>query len=74
VGDNHWVYVSLDVKMIGHAVIFKSINVKQMERLTDFHRISDDLTISQAYDLLQKGDLPVSAENLPASGDHSGKK
>src|SRR3981081_3761495 len=40
VGDNHWEYVSLDVKMVGHAVIFKSINVKQAERLTDFHRVS----------------------------------
>jgi hypothetical protein len=69
VGDNHWVYVSLDVKMIGHAVIFKSINVRQVERLSDFRRISDDLTISQAYELLQKGEHPVTAENHPAAGN-----
>ncbi|HEY2499514.1 MAG TPA: hypothetical protein VGK24_20830 [Candidatus Angelobacter sp.] len=66
VGDDHWVYVSLDVKMVGHAVIFKSINVRQMERLTDFHRMNDDITISQAYELLQKNESPVSAENQPA--------
>ncbi len=65
VGDRHWEIVSLDVKMIGHAVIFKSINVKQQERLTDFHRVSDSLTISEAYELLEKGDAPVSAENQP---------
>jgi hypothetical protein len=63
VGDNHWEYVSLDVKMVGHAVIFKSINVKQLERLTDFHRVSDNLTISEAYQLLEKGQTPVSAQN-----------
>jgi hypothetical protein len=62
VGDNHWEYVSLDVKMVGHAVIFKSINVKQQERLTDFHRVRDNLTISEAYELLEKGDTTV-AEN-----------
>jgi hypothetical protein len=66
VGDDHWVYVSLDVKMVGHAVIFKSINVRQVERLTDFHRMNDDITISQAYELLQKNESPVSAENQPA--------
>jgi len=49
VGENHWEIVALDVRMAGHAVIFKSINVKQMQRLTDFHRVSDDLTIAQAY-------------------------
>lgn len=63
VGDDHWVYVSLDVKMAGHAVIFKSISVKQVERLTDFQRMSDDLTISQAYQLLEKGEQPISAQN-----------
>ena len=63
VGDNHWVYVSLDVKMIGHAVIFKSISVRQVERISDFHRVSDSLTISDAYQLLEKGDNSVSAEN-----------
>src|ERR1051326_8764770 len=37
VGDDHWEVISLDVKMSGHAVIFKNINVKQYQRLTDFH-------------------------------------
>jgi hypothetical protein len=63
VGEDHWEIVALDVKMSGHAVIFKSINVKQLQRLTDFQRVSDDLTISQAYQMLEKGEYPVSAEN-----------
>jgi len=65
VGDNHWEVVALDVRMSGHAVVFKSINVKQLQRLTDFHRVSDDLTIAQAYQLLVKGDNPISAESQP---------
>lgn len=55
VGPNHWEVVSTDVNMSGHAVIFKSINVKQHEVLSDFRRMPDDLTISQAYEILEKG-------------------
>ena len=63
VGDDHWEIVALDVKMAGHAVIFKTINVKQLQRLTGFHRISDNMTISEAYQLLEKDNSTVSAEN-----------
>ncbi|HEX4604148.1 MAG TPA: hypothetical protein VH724_09160 [Candidatus Angelobacter sp.] len=63
VGDAHWEIVALDVKMTGHAVIFKSINVKQLQRMTDFRRVKDDLTIAEAYQMLQKDEHPVSAEN-----------
>jgi hypothetical protein len=73
VGENHWEIVGLDVKMTGHAVIFKSINVRQIQRLTDFHRVSDDLTISQAYQLLEKGEHPVSAENQSIAAQPLGK-
>lgn len=66
VSEDHWEVVGLDVKMSGHAVVFKSINVKQMQRLTDFRRVSDALTISEAYQLLEKGEHPVSAENQPS--------
>src|SRR6478736_5607636 len=63
VADDHWEIVSLDVKMSGHAVIFKSINVKQLQRITGFHRVSDKMTISEAYQLLEKGEETVSAGN-----------
>ena len=71
VGDDHWEIIGLDVKMTGHAVIFKSINVRQIQRLTDFHRVSDDLTISEAYQLLEKGEHSVSAENQPSEANLS---
>lgn len=74
IGDDHWEWVSLDVKMSGHAVIFKSINVKQLQRITGFHRISDSMTISEAYQLLEKGDAAVSAENEGNTANSLGKK
>src|SRR4029077_8619684 len=73
VGDDHWEIVSLDVRMSGRAVIFKSINVKQKQRLTDFRRVSDNLTISEAYRLLQKDSEPVSAQNQPGAATPLGK-
>ena len=73
VGDDHWEIVSLDVKMSGRAVIFKTINVKQKQRLSDFRRVSDNLTISEAYQLLQKDGEPVSAQNQPGAAAPMGK-
>lgn len=73
VADDHWEIVSLDVRMSGHAVVFKTINVKQLQRITDFHRISDNMTISEAYQLLEKGDA-VSAENQGGTADSLVKK
>jgi hypothetical protein len=74
VGDDHWEVVSLDVKMSGHAIIFKTINVKQMQRLTDFRRVSNDLTIAQAYQMLVNPENPVSAEKQPGVANPHGKK
>ena len=74
VADDHWEIVSLDVKMSGHAVIFKNINVKQLQRITGFHRISDNMTISEAYQLLEKGDSTVSAANEGGMASSPGKK
>jgi hypothetical protein len=73
IADDHWEIVSLDVRMSGHAVVFKTINVKQLQRITDFHRISDSMTISEAYQLLEKGDA-VSAENQGNTATSLGKK
>jgi hypothetical protein len=74
IGENHWEVTALDVKMTGHAVIFKSINVKQVQRLTNFRRVRDDLTISEAYQLLEKDGHPVSAENQPSASRTPGKE
>lgn len=53
VGDNHWDQVFLDINMTGRAIIFKNLNIKQKQILSDFRRVSDDLTIARAYEMLQ---------------------
>jgi hypothetical protein len=74
VADDHWEIVALDVKMAGHAVIFKTINVKQVQRISGFHRVSDKMTISEAYQLLEKGEAAVSAGNEAGSREALSQK
>ncbi len=73
VGDGHWDVTSLDVNMNGHAMLFKSIVARQREIKTGYRRVPDNLTISQAYQLLEKG-TTTAAENSgqsKASEPHS---
>jgi hypothetical protein len=70
VAPQHWELVSLDINLTGHAVIFKTINVAHHQRLSDFQRVSDSLTLSQAYDMLQNP-MPVSAGNNASAAPHA---
>ena len=54
VAPGYWELTRLDVEMKGKALFFKTINVQQKLRRTDFQRISDDLTLAQAADFLRK--------------------
>lgn len=65
VAPEHWEVVALDINISGHAVIFKTINVRHRQRLSDFQRVSDSLTLHQAYEMLQNPN-PVSANNHPS--------
>lgn len=51
---NHWEITLLKVNMKGKALFFKTINVQQDELRSHFRQVSDNLTLPQAWDLLQK--------------------
>jgi hypothetical protein len=67
VAPQHWEVVSLNINMSGHAVIFKNINVKHTQLLSAFQRVSDSLTLQQAYDMLHSAN-PVSAGTSASGG------
>ena len=48
----HWDMTTMSVEMTGKALLFKSIGVQKKENRRDFHRVSDDLTLTQAADIL----------------------
>jgi hypothetical protein len=64
-GAGHWDFVSLDVNAPAHAVLFASINFKEHQAFSDYSRVPDTLTLSQAYELLEKDSDPA-----PAVNDH----
>lgn len=61
VAAGHWEMAAMAVDMKGKALLFKTINVQQTETRSDFQRVADDLTLTQAADILS-GQIVV-AEN-----------
>jgi hypothetical protein len=48
----HWDMTTLSLEMTGKALLFASIGVQKRENHRDFHQVSDDLTLTQAADIL----------------------
>lgn len=49
-----WVITELAVEIKGKALIFRSINLRQIEAMSDFHRIPPDLNPAQAADMVKR--------------------
>jgi hypothetical protein len=50
----HWDITTMSLEMTGRALLFKSIEVQKRENCRGFHQVSDDLTLTQAADLLSR--------------------
>jgi hypothetical protein len=72
-GEGHWEVASEEVNMTGRAVLFKTITRKQKEIYTDFRKMPDSITLSQAYQILNN-DSPVSLSSSHAALETEGKK
>jgi hypothetical protein len=48
----HWDMTTMSLAMTGKALLFKSIGVQKTENRRDFQQVSDDLTLTQAADIL----------------------
>jgi hypothetical protein len=51
---SHWDMTTMSLEMTGKALLFKSIGVQRRENRRDFHQVSDDLTLTQAAELLNR--------------------
>ncbi len=54
VAPGYWELTLLNVDMKGKALFFKTVSVHQKVRRSDFHQISNDLTVAEAATLLRK--------------------
>jgi hypothetical protein len=50
----HWDMTTLSLEMAGKALLFATIGVRKKENHRDFHRVSDDLTLARAADILSR--------------------
>jgi hypothetical protein len=50
----HWDITTMRVEMTGKALLFKSIGVQKRENRRDFHQVPDDLTLTQAAEILNR--------------------
>ena len=51
----HWDVTTLNLAMTGKALLFASIGLQKREAHRDFQHVSDDLTLTQAADILSRG-------------------
>jgi hypothetical protein len=50
----HWDMTTMNLDITGKALLFKSIGIQKRENRREFHQVSDDLTLTQAADLLSR--------------------
>jgi len=50
----HWDMTTLSLEMTGKALVFATVGVQKKENHRDFHRVSDDLTLTQAAEILNQ--------------------
>ena len=50
----HWDMTTLSLDMTGKALLFARIGVQKKEDHRDFHQVSDDLTLTEAADILNR--------------------
>ena len=50
----HWDMTTMNLELRGKALLFKSVGVQRRENRRDFRQVSDDLTLAQAADILNR--------------------
>jgi hypothetical protein len=69
VGDGHWDVTLLNTDLTGKALFFKTIAVHEKVIESGYHRVSDELTLQQAAQLLNRdnGHAALTAEQQPGN-------
>jgi hypothetical protein len=58
VGDGHWDVTYRNLDFSGKILLFKKLRIKETSEMSDFHRIPDNLSFMQGFDLLRKENQP----------------
>jgi hypothetical protein len=68
VGDGTWDIVHMSLAFTGKILIFKHLDIRSNEVLSDFHEVPKDLTFAQGIELLKKREATL-AENRRAESE-----
>jgi hypothetical protein len=63
IGDARWEPTYMNIQFTGKALLFKTINLHQVENTGNYVRVPDNLTMAQGVDMLKKRADGVVAEN-----------
>jgi hypothetical protein len=61
-GDGRWEATDMNIQFTGKALLFKTINMHQIEKLSDFRRIPENTNLAKGIELLKRNGTSV-AEN-----------
>jgi hypothetical protein len=67
IAPGRWEATDMNIQFTGKALLFKSINLRQIEKLSDFRRVPDGLSLAQGIELLNKNGNQM-AENSGGGG------
>lgn len=65
-GNGRWEATTMNIQFTGKALLFKTINLHQVETLSDFRRVPENTNLAQGIELLKKNGTSV-AENEHAA-------
>ncbi len=65
VGNNDWEITRMDLAFTGRELLFKSINIKSEEGLSDFHPAPPKLSLAQGVELLKKQEAELADNREP---------
>ncbi len=63
IGDNRWEPTYMNVQFTGKALLFKTINLHQIDSSSDYTRVADNLSLAQGVDMLKKHESEEAAAN-----------
>jgi hypothetical protein len=61
-----WELTEMNVNMRGKALLFKTISVQQKELHSNFERVGDDISVSDAANILLRQNLVASKQSIPS--------
>jgi hypothetical protein len=64
VNGTHWDITGMQLRFTGKILIFKSLNIQQQEKFSDFRRVPVDLSFAQGLEMLKKQEAEVAQNQV----------